>query len=552
MRSLSSILLLTAALAGCSSRPVRLPPISQAVELTEENQPPAPSRNLATPASADSLDTRRDRSVVLVAALESDRTDQIPPEPDSNRLQVVPSLPDDEGLPNNQAEGSLQLDDVIESVYRAYPLLDAALRQRDIAAGDQMAAAGAFDLKFSADSNNMPLGFYETYRQNLKISQPLYTGGEAFAAYRIGRGGVFEPWYLERQTNDAGEFKAGLSVPFSRNRTIDERRANVWKTTYGRQLVEFEIQAELIDFVQNASYAYWDWVAAGERYRIAATLLDLAAKRNDGIARQVELGDKDPPILQDNRRLIVSREAKKIEAGRKVQDGAAKLSLYYRDGTGKPLLASPDALPEFPAPGPVVPEQVDADIQMAIERRPELRVLDLMHQQLEVDYSQAHNEFRPAIDGFLAGAQDMGLPTSKKQDKSQFELEAGLVVDVALQRRKSRGKMGAVQGKLAQVSAKRRITQDKIAVEMQQAYIALVAARDRVSRARESQQLADQMAAIERRKFELGDTDLLSVNLREQQAAEAADTLIDTLLEAFRAQADYRAALALDEAPPGP
>ncbi|MCY2962654.1 MAG: TolC family protein [Planctomycetota bacterium] len=363
---------------------------------------------------------------------------------------------------------------------------------------------------------------------------------------------MFEPWYLERQTNDAGEFKAGLSVPFSRNRTIDERRANVWKTTYGRQLVEFEIQAELIDFVQHASYAYWDWVAAGERYRIASTLLDLAAKRNDGIARQVELGDKDPPILQDNRRLIVSREAKKIEAGRKVQDGAAKLSLYYRDVSGKPLLASPDALPEFPAPGPVVPEQVDADIQMAVERRPELRVLDLMHQQLEVDYAQAHNEFRPAIDGFLAGAQDMGLPTSKKQDKSQFELEAGLVVDVALQRRKSRGKMGAVQGKLAQVSAKRRITQDKIAVEMQQAYIALVAARDRVSRARESQQLADQMAAIERRKFELGDTDLLSVNLREQQAAEAADTLIDTLLEAFRAQADYRAALALDEAPPGP
>jgi len=480
----------------------------------------------------------------------SPTTDLDPPQ--STELRYVPTLPEDEGMPDNQTEDDLPLSAVIDSVYRAYPLLEAAIRQRDVAAGEQLQAAGAFDLKLSAGSENQPLGFYETYRQNIKLLQPLYSGGEAFAAYRVGRGGLYEPWYLERQTNDGGEFKAGLSLPFSRNRVIDERRANVWKTTYGRQQVEFEIQAELIDFVQHAGYAYWDWVAAGERYRIATSILELARERNQGIERQVELGDKDPPVLQDNRRLIVSREAKQIEAGRKLQETAVKLSIYYRDELGRPVIPAPEQLPEFPNPTAFNAGQLDSDVQQAVERRPELRVLSLLQRQLEVDYAQAHNDFRPALDGFVTGAQDMGAPTSKKMDKSQFELETGVVMEVSAQRRKARGKMGAVQAKLAQVNAKRRLTQDKIVAEVQRTYAALVAARERVTRAREARQLADQMAAIERRRFELGDSDLLAVNLREQQSAEAADVLIDTLLEAFRAEVDYRAALALDEIPPGP
>ena len=495
---------------------------------------------------------RQSTGVQLVSALQAgpDDLDADSPAASDSDIRVVPGLPADEGLPGNEVEGTLKLDEVIGSVYQSFPLLDAALRQRDIAAGDQMAAAGAYDLKLLAGSENQPLGYYETYRNTVKVAQPLYSGGEAFAAYRNGRGGQFEPWYLERATNEGGEFKAGVLVPFSRNRTIDERRANVWKTTYGRQQVEYEIQAELIDFVQAASYAYWEWVAAGERYQVASTVLDLARQRNAGIERQVELGDKEPPLLQDNRRLIMSREAKQIEAGRKLQMSAVKLSLYLRDASGKPLIPSPEQLPEFPAPGPVVPDQVDADIQLAVERRPELRVLDLLHRQLEVDLAQAHNDFRPAVDGFMTGSQDVGEPTSKKMDKSQFELEAGVMMELSVQRRKARGKSAAVEAKLAQVNAKRRITQDKVVIEVQQAYQTLVAARDKVERAREAQRLADQMAAIERRKFALGDSDLLAVNLREQQAAEAAETLIDTLLEAFRAEADYRAALAWDE-PPG-
>ncbi len=115
-----------------------------------------------------------------------------------------------------------------DPVYRSYPMLRAALLTRNIAIGQQIGASGAFDTKLKGATENGPTAFYETYRHSIGVVQPLMWGGEVFAGYRVGRG-TFEPWYLERQTNDGGEFKTGVVVPLARNRNIDQRRADLWK-----------------------------------------------------------------------------------------------------------------------------------------------------------------------------------------------------------------------------------------------------------------------------------------------------------------------------------
>ena len=48
------------------------------------------------------------------------------------------------------------------------------------------------------------------------------------------------------------------------------------------------------------------------------------------------------------------------------------------------------------------------------------------------------------------------------------------------------------------------------------------------------------------KKFNAGSSDLLSVNLREQQAAEAAEVEVDAFLDYFQSQVIYRAAMAED------
>ena len=476
---------------------------------------------------------------------------------DSPEAGVIPTeadaqaVADAQDLPNSDAENpppaTLQLDAVVSSVYANFPLLEAARFQRNVANGDILSANGNFDTKLKATSENGALGFYQTNRNSIGVSQPLYGGAEVFGGYRVGRGN-FEPWYQERQTNGNGEFKGGIQVPLARNRQIDARRAELWKATYARDRTEPEIQAQLIEFVRDGSLQYWDWVAAGQKQEIADRLLNLAVDRNEGIRIRVKEGDLDPPDADDNQRIIVSREAKAIDAARKSTQAAVKLSLYYRDDSGRPVIPVQEWVSKFPEPDPVSDEQMINDIQIALSMRPELKAIDILRREIDVDYASAQNDFRPQVDALVTGSQDSGTPTSSKNDKGPFELEAGIYAEVPIQRRKARGKMSAIEAKVSQIIAKRRMVEDKIATEIQSTHAALSGAWQRVGKARESVRLARYMAEVEQKKFDAGNlnSDLLSVNLREQQAAEAGEIEVDALLDYFQARAIYWAAMAQD------
>ncbi|QDT35926.1 TolC family protein [Stratiformator vulcanicus] len=445
-----------------------------------------------------------------------------------------------------QSESTLNLEEVVASVYHTYPMIRAARFGRNVAAGANLAAAGEFDLKLKAASENMPLGFYKNYRQHIGLVQPLFTGGEAFAGYRTGRG-FFQPWYKERQTDDGGEFKAGLAAPLLRNREIDDRRAELWRTQYDQLIVEPEIHAELVGSVQEASYAYWYWVATGEKYKIAVNVLKLADDRTDQLRRQVEEGLLDPPVLIDNLRLVSEREVKRADAERKLQQAAVKLSIFLRDEIGMPIVLGPEAAPIFPEPKPIDAENVILDQEVALRQRPELEILRLTRRQLNVDMAQAQNDFQPNLDTMVVGSQDVGLQASRSiDDKGDFELEAGLFFDLPLQRRKARGKMAAIEGKMAQLSAKQQLVADKVVADVRAAYAGLISAYEQVEQAQDAVEYAERLAQIERRNFELGLSDLLKVTLREQYAFEIAEKAVDALLLYYLAAADLRAALAAD------
>ena len=446
-----------------------------------------------------------------------------------------------EAVPASQ----LSLQQVIDSVYRSYPMLQAALLSRNIAAGQQTGALGAFDTKLKGASENGPIGFYETYRQSVGVVKPTYWGGEVFGGYRIGRGEM-QPWYQERVTDDGGEFKAGIQLPLARNRTIDDRRAELWKAGLERQLAEPDIQAQLIDFVRSGSYAWWDWVAAGEYHRIATQILKLAEERTERVRSQVDAGFTDPPELTDNLRLVAIRQAKVADTRRKLQQTAAKLSIYLRDAAGRPVVPAESQLPRFPVltDGPI--QDLNAGVESALERRPELKLLDLVRRQVQIDYSNASNYMQPELNAVLWGSQDVGAPASKKGDKSDLEAEASLLLDVPVERRKARGKMSETQAKLSQLTAKRRLTVDKITVDVQVAHAALVSAREQVQETAEAMTLAEDLAERERQNEEAGLSDMLKVALREQYAVESAEKNVDALQLYFHAMADFRAAVAED------
>lgn len=452
-----------------------------------------------------------------------------------------------------QPQPALSLDQVVVSIRSHFPLIRQATAARGIASGQTLSASGAFDHKLDGFTESQPLDFYENYRHTIGVKRETMWGGQTFAGYRVGRG-IFEPWYLERETNKGGEFKAGFMAPLVRDRWIDANRAELWQAQLEQRRVEPEIMAQIILFVRDGSVAYWNWVAAGENYRIARNLLDLAEERNAGLIEQVKAQEKAEIDLVDNRRIIVSREAKLIDARRKLEQSAVKLSLFFRAATGQPVVLDFASLPKVFSPEArnndasqsiELFEEAD-DIGLALATRPELSELQIIRQQLNVALRQARNETWPDIDGGFLVAQDVGEPTSSKRDKSEFEVEALITVSVPLERRKALGKIRSLRWKMTQVSAKNQFTTDKITAEVRLARAAISAAVERVDRANESYDLAIQMREAEQELFDEGQSTLFNLNIREKQAAESASERVQALFELFTAQANYAAAMGRD------
>lgn len=472
--------------------------------------------------------------VVLASPIRAESSDSV-------NLLVAPVSNDEPPL--NQKHNPISLDIVVDSIHDSFPLLEAAYQQIQIANGNQLAAQGAFDTKISASSESNPLGFYETYRHKAGIYQPLTNGGELFGGYRIGRGS-YEPWYLERQTNDGGEIAAGLTLPLMRNREIDARRAERWRAEYDQQIALPEIQAQLLLYVRDGSIIYWQWIKAGQKQAIGKRALDLALSRNEQIRRKVEVGDLAPPALDDNQRAIAKRRSKLITLEQELSQYAIKLSMYLRTSQGEIVTPDESQVADFPSPVEVNDIDFKRDIESAISTRPELRTLELKNQKLRIDLAQARNDFLPSLDAQLIGSQDLGEPTSAKRDKSELELQARVIFEMPVQRRKATGKTQAISAKIAQNDAKIRFMRERVRIELRVAHAALKGALARLDQARESKRLAESLALTEGRKLELGETDLLTVALRETMAIEAAESEVDAFFDFYSAKADYEAAMA--------
>lgn len=447
----------------------------------------------------------------------------------------------------SEAAPTPTLIEVVQSVRNHFPLIREAAAGRIVASGEAISAVGAFDHKLDGYSNGQPLDFYENNWHKWSVKRDTMWGGQVGAQYRIGRGS-FEPWYKERETNDGGELGLILSAPIWRDVTIDANRAELWRAQLERNRIEPVVRLQIIGASRAGAEAYWEWVAVAANLRIAQDVLQLGLDRVEFLDKEIKAGEKAEIDRVDNRRIIVSRRSKLIAAQQKLQQAAIKLSLYLRLETGQPRVLA-DESPDVSFPEIESAEELIAatDLEFALATRPELAELAIVRRQLAVAYRQAQNETKPDIDGGFFVGQDVGNPT-KSDDKSDFELEAILTVTVPLERRKAVGKVRQLRGKLAQVRAKTQFAADKVTAEVRVARTALLAAAARVEQTRQGVELARRMQAAENRLFEEGDinSSLFSLNLREQQAAEAAAELVAAQLDLFLALADYTAAVGLD------
>jgi outer membrane protein TolC len=334
-------------------------------------------------------------------------------------------------------------------------------------------------------------------------------------------------------------------VPLLRDGAIDRRRAALYKARLDQGIADPFIQRQQLDFLRAATVAYYNWQAAGERLRVAEDILRVARDRADALTNQVALGLVPRIVLADNERLVVARDIGVVQARRRFEAAGLALSLFLRAVDDEPLVAGrerlPSAFPEIVAPEP---RELAADIDRALDRRPEITRLELSRQKLEVDRRLARNQLLPNLDAGVSASQDFGERIYK--DKSEFEVQAGIELRVPLQRREAKGRLSEVEGQIAQLEQEQRFARDRIHNEIRDAFSALAAAHEQTLKTSLNVRLARELQEGEVERFRRGATDLLALQLREQATFDAEVLAVDAVAEYFRALADYRAAVAAE------
>lgn len=437
--------------------------------------------------------------------------------------------------------GTLALGEVLASADALFPALTAARADQDAADGEALAAQGAFDPTWRTRAWATPVSGYPQVRVDSMVEAPTpLWGASFFGGYRLGTGKI-QSYYGERETWNAGELRAGAVVPLVRNGPIDRRRATQARAELGRAIAGLSVEQQRLELARLASFRYWDWVAAGRRREIARELLAIARERDQQLETRTAVGDVARFDRDDNRRALVQREALLVSAQRGLEQAAFELSLYLRDAQGDPVQPDDARLPTaLPEPAAEVPA---SDLDDALARRPDVRRLVEQKRQAEVELRFLQNQLLPALDVGAAVSADLGAaPRPELQPLGTPELELSAVLEVPLLYRAPRGRIDVARAALAKLDAQLRLARDRVAVELRDAGSALAAAKERVGLARQEVTVALGLEQGEGKRFTLGDSSLLFVNLREQTTVEARLREVDALVDYQKALAALTAA----------
>ncbi len=441
----------------------------------------------------------------------------------------------------SQTTEPLRLDEVLASVERSFPLLEAAELERAIAAGDMHSAEGGFDVSWKTRGTVTPVGYYDSVRVESMFEKPTSLWGvSTFAGWKLGTG-QFPIYDGRQQTLEYGELRAGVNVPVWRNGSIDRRRANLGRAELGKDVAALSVVEQRIEFRRAAAHRYWAWVVSGRRLVIAKELLRNVEGRDAGLGARVDRGDLPRVERTDNARAIEQRKAQVAVSQRGLEQAGIELALFLRDGEDKPLLPSAARMPQsFPEPdqGPIGGN----DFSFALSARPEARgfQLQLRQTQLELDWTQ--NQLAPGIDLQLTGSRDFGRSLVARPDLSQPVFEVSLLLDIPIQTRFMQGRRDAAAATVMRLGHQQAFARDRILADVRDAHSGIRGARDRIDAAKREVKLAIELEQGERTRFEQGDSHLLIVNIREQQTAEAELRETEAFFDYHRAVADLKAA----------
>lgn len=436
----------------------------------------------------------------------------------------------------------LMLDEVKAGLVEGHPLLRS--RQHEQARVDALltAAQGAFDPTVKIDTSDYLDGYYTGTRLNAFIDQPTpYYGIKGVAGYRIGQGN-FPVYDSNYDTENGGEFYAGVEVPLLRDRAIDKGRAAIAKASQEQLVMGATLRARVLDLVRAGTHAYWEWTGAVQKYYLMKEILKIAESRQSFLEERVKHGEIPKIEATDNERIVLQRRATLVAAERAVKNAALNLSLFHRDKKGNPIepkMSRALSLGDVLRINPRLPS--DGGVAEVLKRRPDLNRLEAQVEQAEIDRKLWENQALLKMNLGVSVSKDTG---TGRKELDETEGKGFIKMEIPIFNRAARGNEEATKERLQELSLAKEFTVQKVEQEVADALNAVKLLHERKQLSFDEYKRAQEVTVGERTRFQDGDSSLILLNIREQQEAEAGAKLIDIHVDYHKARATYEAVIA--------
>lgn len=432
------------------------------------------------------------------------------------------------------AGDSLTLSGFLERVRSAHPVARQAALARRQADADLRAARGGFDPMLSATwdyKRFKGIGYFDEFDTRLTVPTPW--GVDLKLGWERAAGAIINP---ERATPAPGLLSAGLSIPLGPRLITDDRRTSLRQAELATDAAEADATAQVARLLQLAAREWGAWFEAEARARIAADGVELARFRLDAVRRRVAAGDAAPidsleALTEWERRLLLEVDARAAAVGARLV-----VSGYLWDARGAPVALAEGAEPARDALLTRDARLGQAAVDRAIREHPLVRQARARWLQADAQRRLTSVQVLPTVSAEVAAlAAGSSLGALPSPSNAADDVKAGLSVRLPLFARRELGRLRAAEDRALQLRTERERVERDVRLVAERALVDLRAVEEQRGGQARVLAASEALLAAEQRRFEIGESSLLFVNLRERAVLD--ERLRAAQLEARRAAA---------------
>jgi len=440
---------------------------------------------------------------------------------------------------NLQAKVSLM--DVKQSAEKHHPTILSALQNVDAKEQAIRASQGYFDAKITGDHFRVAKGYWARTFSDVSVEKPLKVmNSKIYTGYSYGFNGLFPPQFSTWSTNSGGTPRVGLVTSLLRNRSTDQGRTQLALSKIDHQITKNELSLTVWEIQKLAEISYWDYLTSIQIYRIYNQLYENGIRRSSYLKSRSDRGDSPRILLTENEQYVANRKSNLLQSENRLNQARQRLSLYYRDQNGLPLIVSDqEEVDQFPESLSFIENEIKGiDYDQIIEKRPEISSLNLTLKQKSTSIELASQFLIPKFDVYGDYTRNIG---NEDIQNPPHIWTFGLKLEIPIERNLGTGQVNLLKSESRVIESQRQLEMESLKVKISSLLKSLELQLLQLDQAKIEFKKAKELVEAESFKFKSGGGNLFLVNVREENAATAEANFYELQFSLISTWTEFRA-----------